>query len=308
MNDWMNCTGVIEPDKMDGKALAGFRVYKKGGNKLHAIEMDADRRTERRMYLRKTLLNYQEYANLSNDELDQIRLNESMYGYLLETADGIDIALQFGKVTEEETEFRKVRAEIPFAFMNLTGKDFQWDKYKADTTSSKNLINKYILQYEQFRKNGMGLYVYSGTKGSGKTMLACCLLNEITKRYPGSVKFVNVLDFIEMTKKGFEDKNNDVESIYQAKLLVLDDIGVQMSKDWVNGILYRLVNERFTKQLPTIYTSNIPVDCLKIDDRIIDRIESTTYLVALPEEPIRRDVMRQKKDKLLEELTYSPGH
>lgn len=308
MIDWNSCSGVIDSDKMDGKALAGFRVYREGGNLLHAIEMNADQMTARRMYLRRTLLNYQEYANLSNDELDQIRLNESMYGYLLERMDGIEIALQSGTVTEEETEFRKVRAEIPFAFMDLTGKDFQWDKYQADTTSSKNLVNKYILHYEQFRKSGMGLYVYSGTKGSGKTMLACCLLNEIVKRYSGSVKFVNVLDFIEMTKKGFDDKNNDVESIYQANLLVLDDIGVQMSKDWVNSILYRLVNERFGKQLPTIYTSNLPVDGLRIDDRIIDRIESTTYLIALPEEPIRKEVMRQKKDKLLEELISPPGH
>lgn len=111
----------------------------------------------------------------------------------------------------------------------------------------------------------------------------------------GSVKFANVLDFVKMTKKGFDEKNNDIDSIYQADLLVLDDVGVQMSKDWVNSILYRLVNERFANQLPTIYTSNLPVDCLKMDDRIIDRIESTTYLIALPEEPIRRDMMRHKK-------------
>lgn len=293
---------------MDGKALAGFRVYMEGGNALHAVEMDVEQRAERRMYLRRALLNYPKYENLTNDEIDQIRLHESTHGYLLERADGIEIFLQSKQIAEEETEFRKVRAEIPFAFMNLMGKDFQWDKYKADITVSKNLVNKYILHYEQFRENGMGLYVYSGTKGSGKTMLACCLLNEIVKRYLGSVKFVNVLDFIEMTKKGFDDRNNDVGAIYKANLLVLDDIGVQMSKDWVNSILYRLVNERFTNKLPTIYTSNLPVDCLRIDDRIIDRIESTTYLIALPEEPIRRGMMQQKKDKLLEELIHPHGH
>lgn len=46
-------------------------------------------------------------------------------------------------------------------------------------------------------------------------MLACCLLNEIAKRYAGSVKFVNILDFIEMTKKGINNQDEDVKAIFR---------------------------------------------------------------------------------------------
>ena len=103
-------------------------------------------------------------------------------------------------------------------------------------------------------------------------------MNEIGKRYAVGTKFCNVLDFLDMTKKGYSGDDREVTALFDASLLVLDDIGVQMSKEWVDTVLYRLVNSRYTNRLPTIYTSNIPVEKLKVDDRISDRIESTTYL------------------------------
>lgn len=191
---------------------------------------------------------------------------------------------------------------MPFEFMGLMAKDFQWGKYKANIAEGKGMVNKYITNYPKFKEKGMGLYIHSGTKGSGKTMLACCLLNEISGRYAGSVKFVNILDFLEITKKGFNGNDTELKAIYEAGLLVLDDIGAQMSKEWVETTLYRLVNHRYVGRLPTIYTSNIPINILKMDERITDRIESTTYSIKLPEESIRRDMRQQDKQKLLNEL------
>ena len=195
---------------------------------------------------------------------------------------------------------------MPFKFFEVTAKDFDWTKYKADITEPKQMVNKYIMHYPKLKDMGMGLYIHSGTKGSGKTMLACCLINELTKRYQGSVRFVNILDFLEMTKKGFDGEDEEVNAVRQAALLVVDDIGVQMSKEWIDTVLYSLVNDRYVNRLPTIYTSNIPVEKLKIDDRIIDRIESTTYPVRLPEEAIRRVTREQEKQKLLQEIENAP--
>lgn len=138
-------------------------------------------------------------------------------------------------------------------------------------------------------------------------MLSCCLVNEINNRYAGVSKFVNILDFLEMTKKGFNGNDDDIKALYQANLLVLDDIGVQMSKEWIDTVLYRLINERYINRLPTIYTSNVPVDRLKMDDRITDRIESTTYPVSLPEESIRKETRKQDKQKLLDEIKNAPS-
>lgn len=296
-----NGTGVT-----DVEYLAKHRLKFPGCFDYLAILMTIDQIRERRMFLRKILAAFPRWEGLSNEQLDNIRVYRVGNGYIGEDEKGYQYYLKDDGVPETEAEFRRTRAMIPFEFLTTTARDFGWSCYCEDVSVSRRMISDYIVKYLYFSKSGMGLYIYSETKGSGKTMLACCLINEISKRYNGSVKFANILDFLEMTKKGFNGVDEEVNALYNAGCLVLDDIGVQMSKEWVDTVLYRLVNFRYVNRLPTIYTSNIPLNKLKIDDRITDRIDATTYPVKLPEESIRRDMRRQEKQKLLEEIKNAP--
>ena len=293
MEQEQSCTGAT---KLTGEELARYRLRKPGGMEWNSRSMTPEELSERRIYMRKTLVRFPRWENMTNAEYEDIRVYRQGKCLMLEDANGYEYLLPAAGVTAEESEFRKIRAMMPFEFLDVRAKDFQWSRYQGDVTVAKEMVNRYILHYEKLRNKGMGLYIYSGTKGSGKTMLACCLLNEITKRYKGVVKFVNILDFLEMTKKGFSGDDEDVNNIRHAGLLVVDDIGVQMSKEWIDTVLYSLVNDRYVNRLPTIYTSNIPVNRLKMDDRITDRIESTTYSVQLPEESIRK-AMREQQNR-----------
>jgi DNA replication protein DnaC len=303
MEKEQSCTGAT---KLTGEELARYRLRKPGGMEWYARSMTPEELSERRIYMRKTLVRFPRWENMTNAQYEDIRVYRQGNHLMLEDANGYEYLLPAAGVTAEESEFRKIRAMMPFEFLDVRAKDFQWSRYHGDVTVAKEMVNRYILHYEKLRNKGMGLYIYSGTKGSGKTMLACCLLNEITKRYKGVVKFVNILDFLEMTKKGFSGDDEDVNNIRHAGLLVVDDFGVQMSKEWIDTVLYSLVNDRYVNRLPTIYTSNIPVNRLKMDDRITDRIESTTYSVQLPEESIRKAMREQQKQKLLQEIESAP--
>ena len=303
MEKEQSCTGAT---KLTGEELARYRLRKPGGMEWNSRSMTPEELSERRIYMRKTLVRFPRWENMTNAQYEDIRVYRQGKCLMLEDANGYEYLLPAAGVTAEESEFRKIRAMMPFEFLDVRAKDFQWSRYQGDVTVAKEMVNRYILHYEKLRNKGMGLYIYSGTKGSGKTMLVCCLLNEITKRYKGVVKFVNILDFLEMTKKGFSGDDEDVNNIRHAGLLVVDDIGVQMSKEWIDTVLYSLVNDRYVNRLPTIYTSNIPVNRLKMDDRITDRIESTTYSVQLPEESIRKAMREQQKQKLLQEIESAP--
>lgn len=285
---------------MDDK-LIKHRVLKPENKDYRAIEMTEDEILERRIDMRR-ILKDTSFNTCTNRELDNMTVAIVQGGFLVEDVLGHEFFYAKSGITQGDADFRRVRSMMPFEFLNLTGSDFGWDKYQADITKSKDIVNKYILRFPAFQEKGMGLYICSGTKGSGKTMLSCCILNELTKRYVGSVKFVNALDFLEMTKKGYRGEENEVQSLYDAKVLVIDDIGVQMSKEWVETVFYRLINDRYVNRKPTIYTSNIPIDRLKMDERITDRIESTTFIINLPEESIRRKERQQEKAKLFSEI------
>ncbi|MBD5463650.1 MAG: ATP-binding protein [Lachnospiraceae bacterium] len=294
-------------EEIKAKQLAAFRVRKEGSLSYRSMGMTEDEIAERRAYIRQALRNTPK-NNLPNDILDKIRLTEmENKGYIFEDSEGREFYIRSGTLTQEETEFRKVRSMMPFNFIGLKGKDFNWDIYGKDIKKAKNYVNNFILKFEQFLERGIGLYIYSSTKGSGKTMLSCCILNEISDRYPISVKFINALDLLEMTKQGYKgDEPEELRPLYTSSVLVIDDIGVQMAKDWINTIFYRLINVRYTERLVTIYTSNIATDALKMDERIIDRIESTTYLVELPEVPVRHMKQEKEKERIFNEIENAP--
>ena len=291
---------------MDVQDLIRHRVLKEGNKQYRAKEMTPEEAAERHIEMRRILKNTG-FKNCSNTNLDNMTIARTEEGYIVEDITGHEFYYPNSDITAKESDFRRIRSMMPFEFINLTGKDFDWDKYTANVEKKKDIVNKYILKFPQFRDKGMGLYIFSGTKGSGKTMLSCCILNELAKRYVGSIKFVNTLDFLEMTKRGYKGEENEVQALYHAGVLVIDDIGVQMSKEWIETEFYRLINDRYVNRKPTIYTSNIPIDKLKMDDRVTDRIESTTYLISLPEESIRRKERQQAKEILLNEIENSPA-
>lgn len=286
--------------QMKPEEVAKFRVKGKGNINYWCMEFTPDDMLYRRSYMRRVLKDTQ-FANCSNTQLDGMRLWAERFrgGYFVEDENGYEFLLPSKKLTGEETEFRKKRAMMPVEFMNLTGKDFKWDMYGEKADKPKGTVNNFIAKYEVLSEKGMGLYIFSKTKGSGKTMLSCCILNEISKRYIGSVKFINALDLLEMTKKGYQHEETEIENLHMCRVLIIDDIGVQLDREWVNTVFYRLINERYSNRKVTIYTSNMSINDLKMDDRIIDRIESTSFEVHLPEVPLRSMMRKAEKDRLM---------
>ncbi len=188
----------------------------------------------------------------------------------------------------ENGKFRSARSMIPFEQLEKRAKDFDWILYgddNPDTEKGRRMANAFVLNFQKFRRDGKGLYIHSVTKGTGKTYLSYCLANEVMARYDVNVKFTSVLEYLDLTKKGYSSAadKEEKDSILKASVLILDDIGVEVSKEWVNTTLYQLINYRYSNKLITIITSNYPIEQLKVDDRIKDRINSMCLPLHIPE-------------------------
>lgn len=201
--------------------------------------------------------------------------------------------------------FRKARSMMPFEYLDKTANDFKWDVYDEKIPEeNKNIANAFIINFLKFQKSGKGLYIYSGTRGSGKTLLSCCLLNEVINRYDISAKFISILDYLELTKKGYSSiaDKEEKDSIMRTSVLVLDDIGVEVSKDWINTTLYHLINFRYSNKLITIITSNASIEDLKVDGRIKDRVNAMCIPLHMPEVSIRTKQARQDNIEFLKSV------
>lgn len=186
-------------------------------------------------------------------------------------------------------DFRRSRSMMPFHYLDADMAKFKWDVYGSDITMQRKIAESFIANFNEYRKSGKGLYIFSKTKGSGKTFLSCVLANEVMERLDICVKFISVPELLEMTKKSYRDfaKEEGLDRIKAAELLILDDIGAETKKEWVDTELFRLIDSRYASKKVTIFTSNVPIDMLKINERIVDRIFSMCIRLNLPEKSIR---------------------
>ena len=118
--------------------------------------------------------------------------------------------------------------------------------------------------------------VLGGTTGVGKTHLAAAIWNDaIQKGRPAFFAFVpELLDHLRYTFAPTSDVTYDelFERVKGEPLLILDDLGAQVSTPWAKEKLYQLLVHRHNARLPTVITMGQGVS---VDPPIISRLRDT---------------------------------
>lgn len=212
------------------------------------------------------------------------------------------------EIWDEQTQRRKSRSMMPLEYVYKRARDIDWKIYGQDIAAQQKIANAFVINFSEFQRQGRGLYIVSRAKGSGKTMLACCIANEIMERRDLSVKFITVPEYIELIKSKEESDKDTIKAILDCSLLILDDIGAETHKqDWVTNALFRLVDYRDKNMLPTIYTSNCEIDELSGDERMISRIEGHSVPLIMPEVSVRRMKAKEKTANFLKSVLGNDG-
>lgn len=197
------------------------------------------------------------------------------------------------------------RTGVPDEYHDADIDKFKFDSYSVDMSKLKQLAISFFQQFLKWQGAGKGLYLWSKTPGSGKTFLACCIAKSVMLKYDLQMRFITAPDYIAAVGDSYKRERGEMDAsqVYrECGLLVLDDIGAQADKEWQRQEMFRLVNTRMTNGLVTIFTSNMPVEELNVDDRTKDRIIKTSISVQMPEESIRRMKARCEQDEFLKNI------
>lgn len=201
----------------------------------------------------------------------------------------VDIFISRGRDEAWQNEARSASG-MPEAYADKDMGFFNWDIYKGNVSSLQSVIDLYRRNPGEFMKSGTGLYIFSKTKGCGKTFLACCMANSMI-RAGYTVRFINSGDFASVVSNKTDDGRHNFHRLMTYDFLVYDDLGAGgEDKEWLAQALYRLVDARIRENKPTFWTSNLPTDAVKTDSRVTDRIFATSVPIKLPDEPIRRQL------------------
>jgi DNA replication protein DnaC len=109
-----------------------------------------------------------------------------------------------------------------------------------------------------------GWLVLAGVVGCGKTHLAAAIKNE-RDEHGLQTLFKTVPDLLDYLRATYAPDSNvtydrGFDAIRNAEVLILDDYGAHSSTPWAEEKLFQLLNHRFNARLPTVITTNQPLD------------------------------------------------
>ena len=160
-------------------------------------------------------------------------------------------------------------------FYNVKGNSFIWRAFGE----AQRLIKDY------YPGTDRGL-LFMGPVGVGKTHLSVAILQGLIEKgvpclfYEFGSLLKEIQDSYNSVSKTSEMKV--LSPIYQAEVLVLDELGASKPTDWVRDTMMQIINTRYNDKKLTVFTTNYldthrtPGDEL-LEDRIGVRLRSRLY-------------------------------
>lgn len=151
---------------------------------------------------------------------------------------------------------------------------------------------------KNFDSDYHNLFFY-GTVGTGKSFLSGCVAKELIDRghsaiYFGATGLFELLSSTAFDSKNREERRSIYSDLYQCDLLIIDDLGTELTNQFTASQLFSLLNERNIGRKATVISTNLTLRELqdRYSDRIFSRITSNFKVCKLTGADIR---MQQKK-------------
>lgn len=192
----------------------------------------------------------------------------------------------------QEENNRKRR--LCFEATNMADWTFAHDDRKNEKLSDAML--NYSDKFPEFMRMGKGLLLF-GTVGTGKTYYAACVANSlIDKGY--SVLMTNFARLTNKIQGMYEGKQEYIDSLNDFDLLIIDDLGAERKSEFMQEMVFNIIDSRYRSGLPFIITTNLTADEIKKPQevsfkRIYDRILERCIPIEISGASRRRTVLKE---------------
>ena len=139
-----------------------------------------------------------------------------------------------------------------------------------------------------------GNLLFSGATGLGKTFLSACIARQVADRGYSVVYDTAIRLFSDFEAEKFcasQEENRGLSRKYlSCDLLIIDDLGTEMTTQFTISALYNVINTRMMENRATIVSTNLAPEALegRYSPQIASRILGTFRLIKFAGSDIRR--------------------
>jgi DNA replication protein DnaC len=123
-----------------------------------------------------------------------------------------------------------------------------------------------------------GSMLFSGGTGLGKTFLSACVARAVADRGASVVYDTAVRLFADFEAEKFgNDPNKPTEKYLLCDLLIIDDLGTEMTTQFTQSALYTVINTRLMAKRATIISTNLSMQDIRArySPQIVSRLMGT---------------------------------
>ena len=153
------------------------------------------------------------------------------------------------------------RAHIPRRYEHCILESYDTNlPYSHRTQVSARLTAKKFIEGYPLETDGKGLLL-TGSIGVGKTHLAVAILQALVTERGATGLFYDYRDLLKQVQNSYNSQVRETElevlrPVFEAEVLVLDELGASKPTDWVWDTVAHILNTRYNDRRTTIITTN----------------------------------------------------
>jgi DNA replication protein DnaC len=157
--------------------------------------------------------------------------------------------------------------------------DRRFGRFRDAQVDGQPVVARWVLDAISGSRDGL---VIRGAVGVGKTHLAVAAYRAVVAGGIVPAVAVSVPALLDGLRPGREPVE-DLRACEDARLLLLDDLAAERVTDWTSETLYRLIDARYARRLPTIVTTNASGQQIRegLGERVASRLNGLGRFVTL---------------------------
>ncbi len=150
----------------------------------------------------------------------------------------------------------------------------------SELKTMQSIVNSCRAFVNDFDREYANILFYGGV-GVGKTFLSNCIAKELLDRGRSVIYFTAFQLFDTLAKYAFgnSEVNGEIdrvhEDIFDCDLLIIDDLGTELTNNFVLTQLFLIINERDLRNKSTIISTNLSIE--EMSERYSERVFSRIY-------------------------------